>query len=100
MKLKKIKSGTSIKFIIEGRIDATNAADIGMAINDELDNMRELILDFLDVEYISSMGLRVVLELQKRMKEQGRMKVVNVNDTVMDIFKMTGFDKFMTIEQC
>lgn len=98
MKLRKVKLGTGLRFIIEGRIDATNAADVGMAINDELDDIRELILDFQDVEYISSMGLRVVLELQKRMKEQGKMKVVNVNDAVMEIFKMTGFTKFMTIE--
>ena len=98
MKLKKVKSGTGLRFIIEGRLDTTNAADVGMAINDELDGIRELILDLKDLEYISSMGLRVILELQKRMKEQGKMKVVNVNDTVMEIFKMTGFTKFMTIE--
>ena len=98
MKLKKVKSGTGLRFILEGRIDTTNAADVGMAINDELDGVRELILDFQDVEYISSMGLRVILELQKRMKEQGKMKIVHVNDTVMEIFQMTGFTKFMTIE--
>lgn len=98
MKLKKVKSGTGLRFILEGRIDTTNAADVGMAINDELDGIKELILDLKDLEYISSMGLRVILELQKRMKEQGKMKVVNVNDTVMDIFRMTGFTKFMTIE--
>ena len=69
--------------------------EFGANVNEQLDGIAELILDFENVTYISSIGLRVILELQKRMNEQGKMKVVNVNKTVMDIFKMTGFDKIL-----
>ena len=97
MKLTKVKVGSGLRVMVEGRIDTTTAANFGMEVNDELDGVKELILDFRGVEYISSLGLRVILELQKRMNEQGSMQVVNVNETVMDIFKMTGFTTFLTI---
>ena len=61
-------------------------------------NIENLILDFSNVEYISSLGLRAILELQKRMASQGTMKVLNPNSSVMDVFNMTGFSKILTIE--
>ena len=98
MRLEKIRVAGGLRVLVEGRIDTTTAPDFGTEISDELDDIRELILDFREVEYVSSLGLRVILELQKTMNEKGKMKVVNVNKTVMDIFKMTGFDKILTIE--
>ena len=86
----------------EGRIDAMTAAEYGMSINDFLDDssdeIKELILDFASIDYISSIGLRVMLELQKRMSNQGSMKLINVIPSVMDVFKMTGFTNILTIE--
>lgn len=92
-----------LKLIVkaEGRIDTMTAVDYGNKINDLLDNndeIKELVLDFEGVDYISSIGLRVILELQKRMKEEGSMKVVNVKPTVMEVFDMTGFTQILTIE--
>ena len=98
MRLEKIRVAGGLRVLVEGRIDTTTAPDFGTEISDELDDVRELILDFREVEYVSSLGLRVILELQKTMNEKGKMKVVNVNKTVMDIFKMTGFNKILTIE--
>ena len=58
----------------------------------------ELIMDFEGLEYVSSAGLRVILKSQKIMNKQGSMKIVNVNDTIMEVFDITGFADVLTIE--
>lgn len=86
----------------KGRIDTMTAAQYGSIINDYLDDsseeIKELILDFEGIDYISSIGLRVMLELQKRMSNQGSMKLINVIPSVMEVFTMTGFTNILTIE--
>ena len=80
-----------------GKIDIDSAGEFGAAINDEMYNIRTLIIDFEEVSYISSIGLRVLLEFQKTMKSQGTMQLMNVQQPIMNIFKMTGFDKILNI---
>ncbi len=86
----------------KGRIDTITATEYGTTINDCLDDsvaeIKELVLDFSQIDYISSIGLRVILELQKRMSNQGSMKLINVIPSVMDVFTMTGFTNILTIE--
>ena len=60
--------------------------------------MSELTLDFQGLEYISSAGLRVLLAAQKIMNQQGSMKLKNVNETILEIFEVTGFSDILTIE--
>ena len=98
MNLTKTKKGTTIVISVDGRIDTNTAMEFGEQVNDSLDNIENLILDFSNVEYISSLGLRAILEIQKRMISQGTMKVVNANQAVMDVFNMTVFSKILTIE--
>lgn len=98
MNLTKTKKGTTVIISIDGRIDTNTAMEFGEQVNDALDNIENLILDFSNVEYISSLGLRAILELQKRMASQGTMKILNPNSSVMDVFNMTGFSKILTIE--
>ena len=98
MNLTKTKKGTTIVISVDGWIDTNTAMEFGEQVNDSLDNIENLILDFSNVEYISSLGLRAILEIQKRMISQGTMKVVNANQAVMDVFNMTGFSKILTIE--
>ncbi len=85
-----------------GRIDSTTAAEYGTTINDAIDDssleIKDLVLDFAGIDYISSIGLRVILELKKRMTNQGSMKITNVIPAVKDVFEMTGFTKIITIE--
>lgn len=86
----------------EGRIDTMSAVEYGNTINDFLDDsdepIKELILDLAKIDYISSIGLRVILELQKRMNNEGSMKLVNVVPSVLEVFEMTGFTNILTIE--
>ena len=83
---------------IEGRLDTTTAPELEKAINDEGSELKGLVLDFGGVDYISSAGLRVLLTAQKKMNAQGYMELINVGETVMDVFEMTGFADILVIK--
>ena len=83
---------------IEGRLDTTTAPELENAINAEGDALKSLVLDFKGVDYISSAGLRVLLTAQKKMNAQGYMELINVGETVMDVFEMTGFADILVIK--
>ena len=83
---------------IDGRLDTTTAPELEKAINAEGDELKNLVLDFKGVDYISSAGLRVLLTAQKKMNVQGSMELIGVSEAVMDIFEMTGFADILVIE--
>ena len=60
--------------------------------------VESLILDFAALEYLSSAGLRVLLSTQKVMNKQGKMVIKHVNETINEIFEVTGFIDILTIE--
>ena len=83
---------------ITGRLDTTTAPALEKAINDNLGKSENLILDFKCLEYISSAGLRVLLATQKKLQQNGAMKLKNVCEEVMDVFEITGFAEILTVE--
>lgn len=84
---------------VKGRIDTITSKDLDKEINDEIGNFESLILDFTDLEYISSSGLRVLIATQKKLKSENIPFVIkNVDDSVKEIFRMSGFDKILKIE--
>lgn len=91
------KDDQKLTITIAGRIDTSTASDFEAKV-EEIDDINELVLDFADVEYISSAGLRVILKAQKLMNSLGKMKLINVNDDVLDVFDITGFTDILTIE--
>ena len=93
---KSIENGKAL-FALEGRLDTVTAPDLEKELKDSLDGVTELLLDFEKLEYISSAGLRVLLAAQKTMAKQGTMTLTNVNDTIMEIFEVTGFSDILTI---
>ena len=94
--IEKDNGATVIK--ISGRLDTTTAPELEKAINAEGDALKSLIIDFKEINYISSAGLRVLLTAQKKMNAQGSMELVNVSEEVMDIFEMTGFADILVIK--
>ena len=94
---KTIENGKAV-LLPEGRLDTVTAPDMEAVIKEVLPDLKELVFDFEKLEYISSAGLRVLLSAQKAMNTQGEMKLVHVNDTIMEIFEVTGFSDIMTIE--
>lgn len=83
---------------VTGRIDTSTVVEAEKQLKNGIETVTELVLDFKELDYISSAGLRLLLSLQKLMNKQGSMKVVNVNDAVMEIFEVTGFSEILTIE--
>lgn len=98
MELTQNREGSKLTICINGRVDTTTAPQLDSYISENLDGVTELVLDLKDMPYTSSAGLRVLLKVQKQMSTQGAMKVINVTDDVMEIFEMTGFTDFLTIE--
>ena len=85
--------------ILTGRLDTVTAPQLEAEIFDNAENITELVLDFRDLEYISSAGLRVLLAAQKRFAQTGGVTILDPNETVMEVFEMTGFAEILTIER-
>ena len=92
------KNTAEIIIQISGRLDTITAPTLDKTINEEISDTKNLILDMKGLEYISSAGLRVLLGAQKKMQKIGYMKVVNVCETVMEVFEMTGFADILVSE--
>ena len=98
MTIEKTLNGTELTVAIVGRLDTTTAPQLEAEFNQNLDGVEKLVLDFAELEYLSSAGLRVLLAAQKVMNKQGEMIIRNVNDTINEIFSVTGFIDVLTIE--
>ena len=97
MTITKNKNQSQLTVAVEGRLDTVTAPQLEGELKSSLDGVTALTLDFAKLEYISSAGLRVLLSAQKIMNKQGSMKVVNVNDTITEIFEVTGFSDILDI---
>lgn len=83
---------------VSGRLDTTTAPELEKELDPVLSRARDLVFDLSDLEYISSAGLRVILKAQKAMNAKGSMKLTGVNDSIMEVFDITGFLDILTIE--
>ena len=92
------KNAEAATIKVVGRLDTTTAPVLDKAINEDMGDVKNLVLDVQAMEYISSAGLRVLLGAQKKMQKIGSMKVVNVCQEVMEVLEMTGFADILVIE--
>ena len=83
---------------ISGRVDSTTAPKLDELLTEEVTNKSNLVLNCNGLEYVSSACLRILLKTRKRLATQGSMKLKNVNENIMEVFKITGFDKIIAIE--
>lgn len=97
MTINKEVNGSKLNIALVGRLDTTTSPELEKELKASLDGIQELVFDFAQLEYISSAGLRVLLATQKIMNKQGSMTVCNVNETVMEVFEVTGFVDLLTI---
>ena len=98
MEMIKKQTESALQIALQGRLDTTTAPQLEETLQSSLDGVTELTLDFANLQYISSAGLRVILGAQKAMNKQGSMKLCHVNSTVMEVFEITGFSDILTIE--
>ena len=98
MTIEKIAESNKLTITLTGRLDTTTAPQLETELKQNISGVNELVLDLAALEYLSSAGLRVLLSAQKVMNRQGSMVVKHVNETIMEIFEVTGFVDVLTIE--
>jgi anti-sigma B factor antagonist len=98
MTIEKILNGTELTLAITGRLETSTAPELEKELKETLEGVEKLVLDFAALDYLSSAGLRVLLGAQKVMNKQGEMIIRNVNETINEIFEVTGFIDILTIE--
>ena len=98
MTIEKNLNETELTLTIAGRLDTTTAPQLEAEFKQSISGVEKLVLDFTALEYLSSAGLRVLLAAQKAMNKQGEMIIRNVNETINEIFEVTGFIDILTIE--
>lgn len=99
MNIVKRQSDDRLVIALEGRLDISTVSDLEQVVINDLDGVTELVFDFEKLVYISSAGLRTLLLAQKKMNLRGSMKVIHVNEMVMEVFIAMGFADIMTIER-
>lgn len=98
MTIEKNLNGAEVNVKVTGRLDTTTAPELEAELKQSFGGITKLVLDFMELEYLSSAGLRVLLGAQKTMDKQGEMIIKNVNETINEIFEVTGFIDILTIE--
>ncbi|MCH5249842.1 MAG: STAS domain-containing protein [Lachnospiraceae bacterium] len=98
MQIESNKTEEGLYLKLSGRLETSTAPKLQEVVDREIVKVNELQLDMEDIEYVSSAGLRVLLAASKKMKKKdGHMIVSNVNDDVMEVFEITGFNEILDI---
>ncbi|MDR0984608.1 MAG: STAS domain-containing protein [Ruminococcus sp.] len=100
MTVKPTQNGNKYTLTLQGRLDTTTAPELQAMLIPALDDagISVVELDFAELEYISSAGLRVLLLGQKTAKKKDKSQIIlNVRDEITEIFEMTGFSEFLSL---
>lgn len=98
MEIELKKDGSRLEAVMHGRIDTATSAEAEAILMPAIEGVNDLVLDFEDIQYISSAGLRVLLLIYKKMNTQGEMKLVHVNEMVKEVLDITGFLDILNVE--
>lgn len=83
---------------VSGKLSATTADDFGHAVEEAINETQRLVLDFQDVSYLASSGLRVLISAQKKLEQKkGSMTILHVNSDLKEVFEITGLDELLDI---
>jgi anti-sigma B factor antagonist len=87
-------------FKLNGRLDSNTAMGFEQKLFECMENgTQRMILDFQELDYISSAGLRVILKATKNLKSaEGKLVLCAMQDYVKEVFEISGFDSFLPIE--
>jgi anti-sigma B factor antagonist len=98
MTINKTLNASELTVALAGRLDTTTAPQLEAELKTALTSVNSLVMNFAELEYISSAGLRVLLSAQKVMNKQGKMVIRNANETILEVFEVTGFTDILTVE--
>jgi anti-anti-sigma factor len=98
MNINKTQNGEKTVLTLSGRLDTTTAPKLQEMLIPEFDTVKHVELDFAELAYVSSAGLRVLLMGEKAAKGKGAsMTLTGVSEQIMEVFEMTGFADMLTI---
>ncbi len=99
MKIEKIPEGTTLTIALEGRLDAATAVELSRELASSIDGIHHLVFDLSHLYYLASAGIRIFLQYMKKMDKQGgTMKLIHVQDDVIDILETSGLMNILHIE--
>ena len=99
MKVSVFKEDAKLTLAVSGRIDTVSSKQLSECISENIEGIEELVIDMAETNYISSSGLRAFLSTkQQMMKQDGSMKIINVQEDVMEIFDMVGLSALFELE--
>ena len=98
LSIQKERSNNQLTLNLEGRLDSNSAPELDTQLRTDLDGVGRFVLNLAELNYLSSAGLRVILSTQKQMNKQGEMIITGANETIMDIFIVTGFADILTFQ--
>lgn len=99
MNITKKQEDQTLTLALDGRLDSLTAPQLEAQLKDSLTGIEALRLDFSNLEYLSSAGLRVLLSAQKTMMKQGTMAIFGTNEGIDEILELTGLSQVFTIEK-
>lgn len=100
MQIEKMKEGDIVVLKVSGQLTSTTSPALETAINEVLETESNLVLDFAELNFLASSGLRVILSTQKKINvKDGALVIRNVNKVVMEVFEMTGLRDFLNVFQ-
>ncbi len=98
MQLRKTQENGIVVLKVIGQLISATSSSLETEINNILETENNLILDFSELDFLASSGIRVILSAQKKIKNKnGSLVIRNVNDVVMEVFEMTGLRQFIDI---
>ncbi|MBO6310964.1 MAG: STAS domain-containing protein [Oribacterium sp.] len=97
MTINEDKNGDELTISLEGKLDAFTAPELQSELEDSLEGINKVILDFSKLVYLSSAGIRVLFWLKKRLNKQGKMIVRNASDRIKEIISGVGFSEILEV---
>ncbi len=98
MNIIKNQEGATLTIQLDERLDTITAPLLDAELKNSLDGIETLIWDFSKLEYITSAGLRTLMNAQRTMNSKGTMKIIHANETVKGVFELTGLDNMLAEE--
>ena len=91
--------GDNLVVALSGRLDTVTSVELSEAMSKEEIKEDLVVFDFQELQYISSAGLRVVLAIKKNLEDEGKgLEIINLNNVVREVFKVTGFINVLTVK--
>ncbi len=98
MTISRKQNGNSMTIALAGRLDLVTAPQLEAELKNGLDGITELVLDFSELEYLSSAGLRALLTVYKALYGTCAIRIIHSNELVKSVFEVTGLNNIFTIE--